>query len=99
MQRSYTIQSNGDYLRVDETPERDAVIVSIANNDHLRVATATIRLNKEQWDALTGLGYSDIELNYREEANKPDPNDKIDHGFKSQALHTKWPNEHRDGLD
>lgn len=68
MQRSYTIQSNGDYLRVEETPKRDSVVVSIANKDHLKVATATIRLNKEQWDALTGLGYSDIELNYPEEA-------------------------------
>lgn len=50
-------------------------------------------------NAQKDLEYHTKKLSVAKVKAKEDPNDKIDHGFKSQAYHAKWPNEHRDGLD
>jgi hypothetical protein len=60
--KSYTIRgADGNDVTVSETIERLEVVLSIQQNDE-NGRTATVRLDKDQWEALCRMQYS-VEIN------------------------------------
>ncbi len=59
---------DGNDLRISETIERDQVVISIQQNDD-KAMIATVRLDKEQFDAFFDIKYS-ITVKFKEEGKK-----------------------------
>lgn len=75
--KSYSLQgSDGAILRIEETPERLEIVVSISRHDNGKSNIETVRLNKEQFDAYGELfgkySSSRLECNYPPDEEKPE---------------------------
>jgi len=56
--KSFTIRgADGNDLRISETVEREEIVISIQQNDD-KGRLATVRLNKEQFNAFFDIRYS-----------------------------------------
>jgi hypothetical protein len=56
--KGFTIRgADGNDLRISETVERDQVVISIQQNDD-KARMATVRLDKEQFEAFFDIRYS-----------------------------------------